>query len=241
MTGRRRVLVTRPEPGASKTARRLAAAGFEPLVLPLSEVRGLATRPVTGDFGAIAVTSANAVRHQPDAIAAFCHRLPVFVVGDATRKAAETAGLAIAGEGPGDGAGLAALIAARLPAGSAVLYICGRPRDGELERGLAAAGLPVTAIEVYETVARDIGAADIARVSGEGPADLALVYSSEGARHLSRLAAMPDGRQLLAGTRVLAISDKCASSLSGTIFGGVSVAERPGEDAMFDLLTRGIE
>ncbi|RWD98328.1 MAG: uroporphyrinogen-III synthase, partial [Mesorhizobium sp.] len=30
-----RVLVTRPEPGASRTARRLEAPGFQPILLPL--------------------------------------------------------------------------------------------------------------------------------------------------------------------------------------------------------------
>ena len=37
-----RVLVTRPEPGAGRTAARLQAAGFEPIVLPLSEIVRLA-------------------------------------------------------------------------------------------------------------------------------------------------------------------------------------------------------
>ena len=34
----KRVLVTRPEPGASRTAARLEADGFAPIVLPLTEI-----------------------------------------------------------------------------------------------------------------------------------------------------------------------------------------------------------
>ncbi|TJX45058.1 MAG: uroporphyrinogen-III synthase, partial [Mesorhizobium sp.] len=36
-----RVLVTRPEPGASRTARKLEEMGFEPLLLPLTETVAL--------------------------------------------------------------------------------------------------------------------------------------------------------------------------------------------------------
>jgi uroporphyrinogen-III synthase len=240
MTLRRRVLVTRPEPGASKTARRLAAAGFEPVVMPLSQVRPLPIRPLAvSGFAAIALTSANAVRHLPETVAAICSDRPLFVVGEATARAARAAGLTLAGQGAGDGSGLAALIAERVPSGATVLYPCGRPRDGELERVLEARGISVEAVEIYETVACDIADADIAQAARPGPLDMALVYSAESARHLSRLASSEPGRQLLAGTRVLAISDKCASSLSGSVFGGIGVAERPDEDAMFDLLTTG--
>ncbi|RVD11473.1 uroporphyrinogen-III synthase, partial [Mesorhizobium sp. M7A.F.Ca.ET.027.02.1.1] len=36
-----RVLVTRPEPGASRTAHRLEEAGFQPVLLPLTETKAL--------------------------------------------------------------------------------------------------------------------------------------------------------------------------------------------------------
>jgi len=45
-----RVLVTRPEPGASQTAARLVALGFEPVKLPLQE-----TRPLVVDLAAFEV------------------------------------------------------------------------------------------------------------------------------------------------------------------------------------------
>ncbi|RWD19075.1 MAG: uroporphyrinogen-III synthase, partial [Mesorhizobium sp.] len=36
-----RVLVTRPEPGASRTAQRLEEMGFQPILLPLTETVAL--------------------------------------------------------------------------------------------------------------------------------------------------------------------------------------------------------
>jgi uroporphyrinogen-III synthase len=57
---RPRILVTRSEPGASETATRLEAAGYEAVVEPLFSIVPIdATLP---DFDALAFTSANGVR-----------------------------------------------------------------------------------------------------------------------------------------------------------------------------------
>ena len=63
-----RVLVTRPEPGASRTAVKLRAMGFEPVLLPLSETKPLAIPrdPIPESAVAVAITSANAIRHAPE-------------------------------------------------------------------------------------------------------------------------------------------------------------------------------
>ena len=57
-----RVLVTRPQPGADRTAARLQEAGFEPIVLPLSEIVAVAPALPASLPGAVAISSANAVR-----------------------------------------------------------------------------------------------------------------------------------------------------------------------------------
>src|SRR5882757_8304646 len=72
-----RVLVTRPEPGASRTAIRLEAQGFQPVLLPLTETVMLPveTKTISGVV-AVAVTSANAVRHAPKELIAALAALP---------------------------------------------------------------------------------------------------------------------------------------------------------------------
>ena len=67
-----RILVTRPQPGASRTMRRLQELGFEPLLLPLTETVGLPVDAgAAGDNAvAVAITSANAVRHAPKGLIA---------------------------------------------------------------------------------------------------------------------------------------------------------------------------
>ncbi len=62
----RAVLITRPEPGASETAARVAALGFQPVVAPLLEVRALRPRlPPPGRLQAVLATSGNAVAALP--------------------------------------------------------------------------------------------------------------------------------------------------------------------------------
>ena len=55
----RRSLVTRPEPGATETARRLEAMGFTPVVLPLTEIVTVTARPLFDPtaFDAVIATS----------------------------------------------------------------------------------------------------------------------------------------------------------------------------------------
>ncbi|TIW37543.1 MAG: uroporphyrinogen-III synthase, partial [Mesorhizobium sp.] len=87
-----RVLVTRPEPGASRTAQRLLDQGFQPILLPLTETVALPVDAdgVANNAVAVAVTSANAVRHAPKEIIAALAGLPCHAVGKRTAEAAHT-------------------------------------------------------------------------------------------------------------------------------------------------------
>jgi uroporphyrinogen-III synthase len=87
-----RLLVTRPEPDASRTAQTLRARGHEVLVAPLFETQVIAA-DIKGPYGAVLVTSANAAR----AISrhprfASVRALPAFVVGNRTAEVARDAG-----------------------------------------------------------------------------------------------------------------------------------------------------
>ena len=59
----RRLLVLRPEPGASATAGRARTLGLDPVLMPLFEIEPIAwTAPDPAGFDALLLTSANAVR-----------------------------------------------------------------------------------------------------------------------------------------------------------------------------------
>src|SRR5205807_2131790 len=102
------ILITRPEPGASETAARLARQGLRPIVAPVLEVRILTSHlPPPARLQAILVASGNAV----PALPASHRHLPLLAVGEATASRAKAAGFARVASADGDARALAALAA----------------------------------------------------------------------------------------------------------------------------------
>lgn len=97
-----KLLIIRPEPGASASAARAKAAGFDPVVLPFFEVRAQPWKvPEGADYDALLLTSANAVRHAGAGLAALA-TLPCYCVGERTAAAARSFALDIAYQGGSD-------------------------------------------------------------------------------------------------------------------------------------------
>ncbi|MCV3239125.1 uroporphyrinogen-III synthase [Mesorhizobium sp. ZC-5] len=234
----RRVLVTRPEPGASRTATRLAEAGFAPVVLPLTEIRPLAARPIPADFAAVAVTSTNALRHAPSALIESLRGKPLFAVGSRTARLAREAGIVTVFEGNGDAASLASHMATQLTPSSRVLYLCGKVRRPDFEAVLAEAGSVVDALETYDTIAINHPAELAASALGNKPVEAAFVLSSKTAEALSSLVRTTALAHLFADTRYFCISGRVAAALTGIDPGHISISETPDEDALVALLER---
>jgi uroporphyrinogen-III synthase len=231
----RRVLVTRPQPGASRTAARLDAAGFTPVVLPLTEIVPLEASLPPGDVAALVVSSANAIRHAPAKLVSSLSDKSVFAVGDETAAAAKTAGFTNVRSSSGDAADLARDVMASLPVGASTAYLCGRVRLDALEAQLAERGLSVIPIETYDTHERVPGAREIAALDAGGPIAAALVYSAKSAACLARLVS-PRSGTIFRSTAFICISPRVARELVDVASGSVIAAETPDEDAMFDLL-----
>ena len=228
-----RVLVTRPQPGAGRTAARLAEMGHEPVLLPLAATRALPvaedTLPVKID--AVAVTSASALRHLPPLLAKRLSTLPLHAVGGATAEAARAAGFARVVEGPGGAAGLAAAMAASAHGGETVLYLCGRVRLPEFERRLAEAGFGVMALETYDTVETEPSPEAIAAAIGPRPIDAVLLHSAGTATTLTKIMPALEAR-LAPEPLVVCLSPRIAAALSRNFHGKVRVAAQPDEDAL---------
>ncbi|MDG4883396.1 uroporphyrinogen-III synthase [Mesorhizobium sp. WSM4884] len=232
-----RVLVTRPEPGASRTARRLEAQGFQPILLPLTKTAALPIE--ASDFpaaAAVAVTSANAVRHAPRELVAALAALPCHAVGKRTAEACRAAGFTSVFEGPGDAEALADAIAGEL-AGKEMVYLCGRVRFPVFEERLTAAGVRVRPVETYDTVELDYGDDDvIARLSGTA-VEAVLLYSAKAAAAMIGLASRPALRHLFERTEFLTLSARVAKALDGIGGRNVRIASQPDEDALLALLS----
>jgi uroporphyrinogen-III synthase len=208
-----RVWITRTEPGATRTARAVAALGHEPVVAPVLESRDLpATLP---PHTAVAFTSAAAVevyaRLTPDRSAA------VFAVGDATARAASDVGFADVRSAAGDGRGLARLIMADPPPG--MLWPRATAPAFDLAAALAGA-VPVDPVAVYET--RPVEPAP-------APAfDAVLIHSPRAARRLADT--LPPAAA--GGRLALAISEAAAGPLRRLPWREIHVAADPDEASL---------
>src|SRR5271169_892232 len=124
-----RVLVTRPEPDAARTAEKLRAAGHEVAVDSLLTIEPVAFDPPRGDYGALAATSTNALRAAgANPSMAKLKSLPLFALGVHTANAARLAGFVYIEVAGGDARALGEMLARRLPPGARVLYLAGEDR-----------------------------------------------------------------------------------------------------------------
>ncbi len=228
------VLITRPEPGASETAARVAALGYEPVVAPLLEIQTLRPPlPPSGHVQAIAVTSGSAISPLPAS-----HRhLPLFAVGEATAARARAARFAHASSADGDAAALAALVARSCdPNAGPVLLACGREQGTALAGDLRARGFTVIRRVVYVAVP----VASLPDAAREAFASRALIaalfFSAETARHCTRLLQAARLQQSVRSVDALAIGRPAAVALQALPWRRILVAARPNQDAMLALL-----
>lgn len=235
-----RVLVTRPEPGATQTTLRLRELGFHPLTLPLQETVPLpvslpaAAEADAAAIAAVAAPSASAIRHAPRSLIGWLRGLPCFAVGGATARAAREAGFGHVLEADGDAESLADSIARQRPDG-AVAYLCGRVRRPVFQQRMARAGIAVIAIETYDTVEIAHAPGALAAMLDGEPVDHALLYSANAATLLARLAGAHGVAGLFAGTTFVCISSRVAQAVAGAGRRTV-VAATPSERAMLDML-----
>lgn len=231
-----RVLVTRPEPGLSRTAERLEATGFQALRLPLTRIVPL-EEGLDEAAGASAdifiVTSAAAVRAAAGRID---HGRPLWTVGAATAAAARELGFATVEEGPGDGAGLAVGLAGVLAeTGRKAVYLAGRVRSPDLEDHLAAAGVTFRVLPVYDTLPVDYDRAALDAICDDRPCDAVLLYSRAAATRFAGLVAETSHAGLAAATP-FCLSDNVAAGLADWRGPEPLTAGAPTEDDLLELL-----
>jgi uroporphyrinogen-III synthase len=231
-----RLVVTRPETEAERTAAALRAAGHEVLLAPLMHVEPVAA-DLSGTWGGVVVTSGNAPAAITDNSArASLLALPLYAVGRRTAEAAQRAGFTDVISAGGDVRDLVQLIAERhADAKAPLLYLAGEDRAADLIGELAVHGVAAEMRVVYRAV------------SAPFPPELIEAFHShavDGVLHFSKRSAenyIAGARAAGLLTEALAVPHYCLSAqIAGPLYAAgaaqVAVAARPQEAALIELL-----
>lgn len=221
----RPLLILRPEPGASRTVRAATALRLDAVAVPLFAIEPLHWFPPDPvRFDAVMFTSANAVRAGGASLSRY-GALPAYAVGTATAEAARQTGFSHVREGPGDAAGLTALLEAE--GVLRVLHFCGAHR-----RESAAPGLMIERTTVYEsaTIERPEGLDEALE-----QAPLALLHSPRAAE---RFAALVDALGRSRATISVAAISPAAIAAAGSGWARMEAAATPDDAALLALAAR---
>jgi uroporphyrinogen-III synthase len=232
------VLVTRPQPGATRTSERLLCHGFLPLLLPLTEIVPLAVKKPGGRFKAVAVTSASALREASSLALQPLLDLPCFVVGEATAAAARARGFETVTTGDGDGASLAQTVVEELCPGDRIVYLTGRVRAPDFEHALRKSNIHFRTMMAYDTVSVSYTTDFLVNFFSKGKIDRCLLYSRWGAEEYMHLIGHSEIAHHFDKTSIFCLSDRIADVLTGVDEALIHVAYKPDEDSLFDLMQR---
>jgi uroporphyrinogen-III synthase len=229
-----RILITRPQPGADETARKIAAMGHEPILAPLLSVHASAPLRVPAGFAATVLTSRNAISACP----AECHSRPVFTVGSATAKRARQSGFITVIDADADASALPGLVARTLGADGRTLFLpTGLGQGKDLARALRAAGFRVIRRVAYHAAPVAMLPDGTANHLQQQDIGTALFFSAETARTFVRLVQAEGLADGVSRTEAVSISERTAMPLRALPWRQVRVADKPNQDAMLVLLT----
>lgn len=231
-----RLVVTRPEPDASRTAASLRALGHEVIVSPALDIvfdrqQAIADAP----YQAILVTSSNGARALADNPgSAKLTGLPLLAVGDRSAVEARRAGFADAHSAGGTAADLLRMARSSLrPEGGPLLWVCGEPQSVDLAAELRGSGYEASAAVLYRSVARSLQSDAALQALRNAAVDGILFYSP---RSAAAFAASIQGAMLAplsATLTAFCLSAACAAPLAAVTTGPVVVAERPDQISLF--------
>jgi uroporphyrinogen-III synthase len=227
-----RVLITRPEPGATQTAARLTALGHVPIVAPVLSII-VRTTNAPGRVAATLLTSRNAIAGCPP----FLRDRPVFAVGTATAALAAAAGFTRVFDADGDATALAALVASTLsPANGSLFLPTAQGQGTELAESLRKYGFHVIRRVAYQAAGvpalPDVAATNLR----QGQIAAAMFFSGETSRHFVRLLRAADLVDAVRNVKAVSISERAAVALRPLPWRRISVAVKPNQDAMLVLL-----
>ena len=240
------VLVTRPHPDDDSTAASLRARGFEVLLAPMLRFEPVAFDDEDLRYGAVIVTSANALRGiEPQLKGSKLLKLPLFAVGEHTAAAAREARFETVISAKGDAASLRDIVLASVKAktlkkASPLLYLAGADLARDLAGELGERGFTVVTQTTYRMVPLSGLPRETCDAFAANGVEAVLHYSRRSARAFLE-AVRAAGVEISA----LAVPQCCISAAVASIVRDagatqVMAAASPDENALFELLNRAL-
>ena len=238
------VLVTRPSPDSETTAAALRAKGHEVVLAPMLRFEPVACSGLDADYGAVIVTSANALRAVEGQLGGDLLKRPVFAVGEATATAARNTGFGKVTAANSDAAALRDLVLAGVKKrhfrkSDALLYLAGADLSRDLATEFGADGLDVVTVTTYRMAALSHLPRAVCDAFAANTIQAVLHYSQRSARAFLD-ASRAEGVEISA----LAVPHCCLSQNIAAILheAGAQVfsAASPDEKALFAALERAL-
>lgn len=236
-----RLIVTRPEPDAARTAQALIRLGHVVILSPMLDILPqLQTRFAQRRYQAVLATSRNAVRAlaghpQQDELKG----LPLLAVGDGTALEAKRCGFSGARSAGGAVADLAALVTGELaPTEGPVLYAAGEDQAGDLAGRLTTLGFSVDEVVVYKAQARTRLSGVAAEALKAGEVDGILFFSRRSAEGFAAALRLEGLSPLGARVACFCLSASVAEAVAAISSGRVLIAEKPDQISLLMAVER---
>ncbi len=236
------ILVTRPHPDNEATAARLRARGFEVLLAPILRLEPVPFDDGKAPYGAIVVTSANALRAiEAHLKASPLLKLPLFAVGEHTADIARHFGFEQVISAAGDAKALrdcvlAAVKSKRLKKTSTLLYLAGADLARDLAGELGEMGFTVTAKTTYRMIPSPKLPRETCEAFAANEIEAVLHYSKRSARAFLDLARAAGVEISALSVPQFCISSEVAAVLREAGATQVAAAVSPDENALLALL-----
>ena len=232
------LLVTRPAPGAEQTAAKLNDLGHQTTIESLSIIQATDIPFPKGNYSAIAVTSAAAIR-QLASHEAKPHllKLPLYCVGDATARAAKTAGFTNITSANGNAGDLLKLLPSTAHGKSApTLYISGEDRAFDLTAAMQKSGRQCVEWVIYRARWQERFSVETSTRLQADEFDGVLLYSARAAGHFSDLCLQQNIDLSRSELKYFCLSPQIAATLPKLLQSRCFCPDKPHEDALLTTL-----
>ncbi len=231
-----KILITRPEPDASRLAEILKKKGHESILAPMMTITNLPGTQVDVDgVQALLVTSANGARALGRATA--FRDVRVYAVGSATADTVRDEGFADVISADGDVPSLANKVIAECePDQGRLVHVAGTEVAGDLSGLMKTAGFECERAVLYEAKAAQEIPKGVIDQLRSGEVDLALFYSPRTAAIFAENAKQAKLSASFKSMRAICLSTAVAAKVEELPWLEVSVAEAPNQENLLALL-----